>query len=244
MLRLRQVVLVAAELSPVVDQLRAHLHLEVCHRDPGVGAFGLCNALLAVGDSFIEVLAPIRDGTTAGRYLQRRGGDGGYMVILQTDDLAAQRARMASLGVRVVWEGQGPGIEGMHLHPKDVGGAILSLDQAEPPGSWGWAGPAGERTAGASPDVSGIAAVELQSDDPEGLATRWSQVLGRPVVPSEAGPDGAGCIPTDVGEIRFSLAGDGRGEGLSGIDLTAVDPGQAGQELTMGGVRWCLVAPG
>ena len=63
-IRMRQICLVARSLAPVVDELRAGLGLEVCHRDPGVGKYGLENALFPVGDGFLEVVAPVREGTT------------------------------------------------------------------------------------------------------------------------------------------------------------------------------------
>src|SRR2546423_1234751 len=126
-MRLRQVALVAHDLEPVVKELSDVLGVGVCYRDPGVGLFGLHNALFTIGDTFLEVVSPVRDGTTAGRYLERRGGDSGYMVILQSDDLDADRARVTQLGVRVVWQADRPNIRGTHLHPADVGGAILSL---------------------------------------------------------------------------------------------------------------------
>ena len=68
---MRQICLVARELAPVVDELHTVLGLEVCHRDPGVGKYGLENALFQIGHSFLEVVAPVREGTTAGRYLDR-----------------------------------------------------------------------------------------------------------------------------------------------------------------------------
>ena len=140
-MRLRQVALVAHHLEPVVDDLCAALGITVAFRDPAVAAFGLHNAVMPLGDTFLEVVSPLQSNTTAGRYLERRGGDGGYMVILQCDDLDADRRRVAELGVRVVWSLDLPDIRGTHLHPRDVGGAILSLDAAEPPDSWRWAGP-------------------------------------------------------------------------------------------------------
>src|SRR5882724_3892328 len=105
-LRMRQICLVARELEPVVETFHEVFGLEVCHRDPGVGKFGLENALFPVGDGYLEVVVPVRDGTTAGRYLDRRGGDGGYMVITQCggDDLAARRARCETVGVRIANE--------------------------------------------------------------------------------------------------------------------------------------------
>ena len=72
-LRLRQLCLVAEKLDPVVDTLCQVFGVTVCHRDPEVGQFGLHNALIPFGTSFIEVVAPVTEGTTAGRYLQRKG---------------------------------------------------------------------------------------------------------------------------------------------------------------------------
>ena len=134
--RLRQVALVAHDCGQVSDELRAAFGWGEPFHDPGVGRFGLTNAVFAAGDTFVEVVAPVQAGTTAGRYLERRGGDGGYMAIFQLPDLGAARARLPGLGVRVVWTADLPDIAGTHLHPKDVPGAIVSLDWAEPAGSW------------------------------------------------------------------------------------------------------------
>jgi len=93
-MRIRQIALVARDLDRAIEDLRAVLGLTGGFRDPGVAEFGLRNTVLAVGTTFLEVVSPVRDDTTAGRFLARRGGDGGYMVILQTADLAADRARL------------------------------------------------------------------------------------------------------------------------------------------------------
>ena len=42
-------------------------------RDPGVGRFGLTNAVFAAGDTFVEVVAPVRPDTTAGPVPQQPG---------------------------------------------------------------------------------------------------------------------------------------------------------------------------
>ncbi len=101
-LRLRQIALVAEKLAPVEEQLADVLGIEVCFRDPGVGHFGLENALVPIGNQLLEVVAPIHENTAGGRYLERRKGDGGYMVITQCNDHAPRRARVKSLGTRVV----------------------------------------------------------------------------------------------------------------------------------------------
>jgi hypothetical protein len=218
-MRLRQIALVACDLEPVVADLCGVLGIEVAFRDPAVRQFGLHNAVMPIGDTFLEVVSPIEPHTTAGRFLDKRGGDGGYMVILQCDDLDTDRRRVAALGVRVVWSIDLDDIRGTHLHPRDVGGAILSLDAATPPASWRWAGPDWETAV--RTDVAGeITAVELQADDPAALARRWSAVLDRPVARTSAGIT---RIVLDQGAIRFVHAIDGRGDGVSGIDVAVND---------------------
>ena len=76
MLRLRQICLVAPQLEPVVDAVHAIFGLDVCHRDLAVAKYGLVNALFVCGHQFLEVVAPTRDGTAAGRFLQRSNGRG------------------------------------------------------------------------------------------------------------------------------------------------------------------------
>jgi hypothetical protein len=234
-MRLRQVALVARDLDAAVDSLCQELDLQVCYRDPEIAFFGLHNALMPVGDTFIEVVSPVREGTTAGRLLDRRNGDGGYMVLLQVDDVTSTRTRIDSLGIRVVWDMTFDDIAAFHVHPRDIGGAIVSFDQPKPPASWRWAGPTWTRQP-RSKVVEAIAAVELQSDDPEATARRWSQALARDVTQH----DDHLRIDVDDGAVRFVEARDGRGEGLGGIDLRAAE-GVAPREMVRCGTRIALV---
>jgi hypothetical protein len=232
-MRLRQVALVARELGPVVEDLCAVLGLEVCFRDPGVAEFGLRNALMPIATSFLEVVSPARAGTTAGRLLDKRGGDGGYMVIVQTDDLARERRRMDELGVRIVWQIALPDAETIHLHPRDVGGAIVSLDQMRPPESWRWGGPDWQRHV-RSDVTKALIGAELQGPDPGALAARWGQVFGR--MPTRA-HDGTFALALDQGLLRFVPERDGRGEGVSGIDVAVVDPAEVVRRARRRGAR-------
>ena len=129
MLRLRQICLVADELRTAVDDLKAVLGIEECFHDPAVAKYGLENALMPIGRNFLEVVAPVQPGTAAGRYLERRGGDGGYIVILQCDDGERRREHYARLGVRVANDMDYGDFLGTQLHPRDTGGCMLEVDR-------------------------------------------------------------------------------------------------------------------
>ena len=53
----------------------------------------------------------------AGRYLDRRKGDGGYMVILDTDELDRWQKHVNAIGVRVAAHLASEGYRGLQLHP-------------------------------------------------------------------------------------------------------------------------------
>jgi hypothetical protein len=235
--RLRQAVLVAAELEPVAEALQEALGLGEPFRDPGVGLFGLENAVFALGDCFLEIVSPTEPGTAAGRYLERRGGDGGYMVMFDLEDLAGGRQRAGDGGVRTVWEIDLPDISGTHLHPADIGGAIVSIDGSEPYGSWRWGGPDWTGRIGAGGARGRLAGVTLAVTEPAAVAARWAHVLAVPL-----GGDGVvggdAVLALEDAEVRFVEALADRAEGLVEIVLSGVPGLERGSgELDVGGVR-------
>jgi catechol 2,3-dioxygenase-like lactoylglutathione lyase family enzyme len=218
-MRLRQIALVARDLAAARAEITGVLGLDYAYDDPGVGKYGLCNAVFPVGTTFLEVVSPKAPGTTAERLLGKRGGDGGYMVILQVDDLAAARARVHEAGARVVDQIDRDGAAFTHIHPKDIGGAILSIDRMIPKERWEWGGP--HWTEHVRTDVAvAIVGAELQAEDPGRMASRWAEVLGLSAEQSEE----VWKIKLDQGEIRFVAARDGRGEGLGGFDVAVRSP--------------------
>ena len=215
--RLRPVVIAARDRDATVQQLRDVLGIGVGFEDPGVGAFGLVNAVMPVGDQFLEVVTPVTETAAAHRWIERNGGDGGYMAIFQFDDLEAARARVDQLGVRTVWKSDHDTINGTHLHPKDMGGAIVSLDWADPPGSWAWAGPDWEQHV-RTDVVDGIAGIEVAGAEVD----RWRQILG-------SGLSDWACTYVD-GPPK-----------ITAFALHASDRDRVGERHTIGGVEIRLV---
>jgi Glyoxalase-like domain len=224
-LRLRQIALVARELEPVLVQLRKVLGIEVCFRDPGIARLGLENALLPIGPVFIEVVAPVQPNTTAERYLERRKGDGGYMYIVDCDDVGRRRQHVKAMGIRIVAENKKTDwapVESFQLHPKDTGGAILSIGTHAAGenlmGGYHWAGREWQNYVRTEP-VGAVLGCDIQSDDPAALASRWSAIFERPLTERERAP----AIELDLGFARFVANTDGRGEGLCAVHLKTTD---------------------
>jgi len=216
-MRIRQIVFAATELQAGTARLGALLGMDPPYRDPGVAEFGLDNAVFVFGDQFVEIVSPTRAGTTAGRLLDRRG-DCGYMLILQTDDFDRELARFERLGVRRVWARDLPDIRAMHLHPKDIGGAIVSIDQPLPAASWRWGGPGWTLQPGRAAQQR-VVGVRIGAVDPTAMAGRWAQVLG---LGAPAAHGATQRLLLDGGWIDFEPA-DARGEGISGYTLAVAE---------------------
>jgi hypothetical protein len=214
-LRLRQAVLAARDLDAVAAELSDRLGLRAPFADPGVGHFGLRNAVFCLGGTFLEVVSPVQGDTAAGRLIERRGGDCGYMTMFQLDDLAAARERVRDLGVREVFEVALDDIAEVHLHPADMRGAIVSLSQPSPPEAWRWGGP---DWAARSAPVE-LFGAKIAVEDPEAVAARWQTVLGAPLesagIEIVADPGDHGLVeiviggghgaPFEAGGVRFSF---------------------------------------
>ena len=172
---IRQIVMVSSLRDPIVSDLNKLFGLEVAFNDPGVGHFGLENAVMPLGTDFLEVVSPIEENTTAGRYLDKRGGDGGYMVIIQVDDFDKSKSLVHDNEIEIVWDTDLPEAKAIHLHPKQMGGAIVSLDWMNPKESWKWAGP--EWNNHITDDIKGIDGIEIQASNPEEMFNRWKDIL-------------------------------------------------------------------
>jgi len=106
----------------------------------------------------------------------------------------------------------------VHLHPKDLGGAIVSVDEPRPAASWRWGGP-GWRLQPGRRGLQRVVGVTVEAHDPRATAGRWAQVLG--LAAPVAG--GAGYrLASEDGQVDFVPAG-ARGEGIAGFTLSVVD---------------------
>lgn len=202
-LRLRQICLVAPRLEPVVQAFDAIFGLPVAYRDPHVEAYGLENALFVFGHQFVEVVAPTREGTAVGRFIERNGGQGGYIAIFDTHDPERRRAHAQALGLRVAHLLDHPGYHGIQLHPRDCRAAMLEFDRTD--GNQDLAGPyapAGPHWLQAQrlDRAQGIPCVDVTAPDPQDLAAHWARIIDAPL---QTGADGVPRLDFELGALRF-----------------------------------------
>ena len=224
-MRLRQCVFVCKDLESSTEELCDILGIEVAYRDPGVAKWGLANVVCPTGNDFLEIVSPFKDGTSAGRYIERRKGDGGYMVILDSEALPRWRTHVADIGVRIAAPLTLGDYEGMQLHPRDTGGALLeintTLNGSDLDGPYWPAGPHWTQHV-ATARVTGFAGARLQSADPAALAQRWGRILQRPAAQAP-GTGARWHVPVDNAQLQFDREADGRGEGLAAVLLRPRD---------------------
>ena len=164
--------------------------LSVCYRDGNVAKYGLENALLPVDTILLEVVAPFREGTAAGRFLDKTGGRGGYMAIFCCDDPDARGKRAESVGVRIANViGHSP-YRGVQLHPRDCRAAFIEFNHTSGSddilGPYPPAGPDWQKSI--RKDVTkALTGVQMQSPDPQGLAEHWGKIIEIAVTKSASG---------------------------------------------------------
>jgi hypothetical protein len=249
-LRLRQICLVAPHLEPVISDIAGIMGLAVCYRDGNVAKYGLENALLPVDTILLEVVAPTRDGTAAGRFIEKTGGHGGYMAIFCCDDPDANAKRANALGVRTANVITHAPYHGVQLHPRDCRAAFIEFNHTSGSddvlGPYPPAGPDWQKFI--RKDVTlALTGVEMQSPDPKGLAEHWGRIIG--IAASADGGEAELKLPN----CRFHFV-KGESEIMSALVFRVADASKVanaakakgyaveGNAFTLGGVDFRLAA--
>jgi methylmalonyl-CoA/ethylmalonyl-CoA epimerase len=117
-----------ADIDQALAFYRDVLELELEHRetlpDQGVEA-----VLLDVGDSHVELIAPLGPDTGVARFLEQRG-PGLHHVAYRVDDIEATLASLSAAGVRLIDERPRAGIRGSRVafvHPSATGGVLTEI---------------------------------------------------------------------------------------------------------------------
>lgn len=131
MMRLQRIDHVGYAVEDLEDAIRYHQRLygtEVVHREESE-RYGVREALLAVGPSYIQLLEPARLDSAVARFL-KRNGPGVHHIAYGVADITATLNDLRALGVRLVDDHPRIGSRGCmvaFLHPKGAMGVLVEL---------------------------------------------------------------------------------------------------------------------
>lgn len=116
------------DIDAAIAVYRDALGMPLVHRET-VAEQGVDAALLDVGDSHVELLAPLGRETAVGRFLARRG-PGLHHVAYRVEDIEATLNALAGAGIRLIDEQPRVGIRRSRVafvHPASVGGVLTEI---------------------------------------------------------------------------------------------------------------------
>jgi methylmalonyl-CoA/ethylmalonyl-CoA epimerase len=119
-----------ADLEAAIAHYRDALKLPLVHRET-VTEQGVEAVLFDIGDSHVELIAPLAPETAVARFLEKRG-PGLHHVAYRVDDIEAALADLTESGVRLLDATPRIGIRGSRvafLHPASTGGVLTELVQ-------------------------------------------------------------------------------------------------------------------
>jgi methylmalonyl-CoA epimerase len=107
--------------------------MALVHRET-VTEQGVEAVLLDVGDSHVELLAPLSPETAVGRFLARRG-PGLHHVAYRVESIERALGQLKMVGLRLIDERPRVGIRGSQVafvHPGSTGGVLTEIVQPAP----------------------------------------------------------------------------------------------------------------
>jgi methylmalonyl-CoA/ethylmalonyl-CoA epimerase len=116
------------DLDAAVKLYRDTLGLPLVHRET-VAEQGVEAVLLDVGESHVELLAPLSPDTAVGKFLAKRGS-GLHHVAYRVPSVDDTLTELANQGMRLIDERSRTGIRGSRvafIHPSSTGGVLTEL---------------------------------------------------------------------------------------------------------------------
>ena len=124
------VAIAVKDLDEAISYYRATFGEPVAHREV-VDSDGVEEALIAVADSYIQLLSPTREDSPVAKYIDRHG-EGLHHVGYRVADCAQALAAVKAAGGRLIDEVPRPGSRGTtvaFVHPKGALGTLIELVQ-------------------------------------------------------------------------------------------------------------------
>jgi methylmalonyl-CoA/ethylmalonyl-CoA epimerase len=127
-MKLHHVGVAVVELEPAIELYTSLFGAELTHRASNEKD-GLEAAFLQMGDAEIELLAPLRQDSTIGKFLAKHGA-GMHHVAYAVGDIKQAMADARSAGLELIDAEPRKGMHGTliaFVHPKSVGGVLTEF---------------------------------------------------------------------------------------------------------------------
>jgi methylmalonyl-CoA/ethylmalonyl-CoA epimerase len=124
------VAIAVRDLDAAIDWYKQTFGANVVHRET-VDRDGVDEALIAVADSYIQLLTPTRQESPVAKFLENKG-EGLHHVGYRVDDCAEALRQAVAAGARAIDAEPRPGSRGTtvaFLHPKTAFGTLIELVQ-------------------------------------------------------------------------------------------------------------------
>ena len=129
--KVEHIALAVAELDTAISHYEEVWGARVEHRET-VEDQGVEEAMIPVGDSYLQLLGATRPDSTVAKFVERRG-EGLHHIAYEVDDLEAALAELKEKGVPLIDEAPRVGGRGhmvAFVHPKGNHGLLVELIQA------------------------------------------------------------------------------------------------------------------
>jgi methylmalonyl-CoA/ethylmalonyl-CoA epimerase len=130
--KLNHVAIVVPDLAAAVALYRGTLGADV--RPPhALPEHGVTAVFVELGNTRIELLEPLGDGSPVRGFLARNPDGGMHHVCYEVADIRAARDKLRAAGARVLGDGEpragAHGKPALFLHPKDFCGTLIELEE-------------------------------------------------------------------------------------------------------------------
>ncbi len=231
--RIRHYVLATHDLNFVCDQLYEFLGMAALPKPPGPGvteAYGFYSTMMKIGSTMLEIVQPIKPDHHLNKWFDERGGDGGYMVVMQAFDDAALVARAKGEGLTLTRDMM---FKGQHMMQFDYRrfGTHFELYRYSPEEDW-WGDPNG-RPYPPSRVASEMLGCDVAVENPGEIADQIARLfLGT--------REDGNRVRFDNRSVTF-VPVKGKARGLTAIDIKARQDNRVGDWARIGGVQFRLV---
>ena len=131
--RLNHVALAVPDLAAATRLYRDALGAEVS-TPLALPEHGVTVAFVDLGNSKVELMEPLGEASPIASFLARNPGGGMHHLCFEVEDIVAARDRLVRAGARILGDAEPhPGAHGkpvLFLHPKDLMGTLIELEQA------------------------------------------------------------------------------------------------------------------